>query len=109
LWDIATGKVRTFSLADSPQSVVFSPDGRWLVAGTGAKSKPGGANQIARGEFTIYDVATLESRLAFKDFPGPVCALAFSPDGKLFATGATGGIVKFWNVADLLRFEPAGN
>jgi WD40 repeat protein len=102
LWDVATGTERTLSLVDGPQAVVFSPDGRRLIVGTGAKSKPGSkADQVDRGEFTIYDVATLEPRLAIKDFPGPVGTIVFSPDGKLLAAGSTGGLVKLWNAADL--------
>ncbi len=103
VWDVATGKERSITLADNPQCVTFSPDGRSLFAGSGMKSKPGAKdNQTAHGECTIYDAATLEPRITIKDFPSPVYALAFSPDGKLLATGATGGLVKLWRAEELL-------
>jgi WD40 repeat protein len=109
LWDIATGKERTLTFEDNPQCVAFSPDGRLLVIGSGAKSKPGAGNLIARGEFTVFDAEALEPRITVKDFPGQVTTLAFTADGTTLATGTVGGLVRLWNTDELLRFEQNEN
>jgi WD40 repeat protein len=65
-------------------AVAFSPDGS-LFASAG-----GGANP-AVDEITLWTTATGERRMTFADYKGVASSLAFSPDGKLLAAGATDG------------------
>ncbi len=46
----------------------------------------------------MWDVAAGKVRATYKN---SVLSLAFSPDGKLLATGAGYGTVQIWNLADL--------
>lgn len=51
------------------------------------------------GNITLWDLATKESvfknKEAYKDNV-PVTSLAFTPDGKFFATGSAAGVIKLW-------------
>lgn len=67
---------------DLIQTLRFSPDGRWLVTGS------------YEGHLNVWDLAAARShRLPFQS--GQVSAVAFSPDGIIFATAA-GGMVRLW-------------
>jgi WD40 repeat protein len=69
------------------RAVAFSPDGRFLAAGTGEPKE--------LGTVTLWDVATRTSRWTYRDKSG-VPALAFSPDGQTLA------IAVYQNAARLL-------
>jgi WD40 repeat protein/tRNA A-37 threonylcarbamoyl transferase component Bud32 len=84
-YDVATREPVLPSLqqTDLVQSIRFSPDGRWLVTGS------------YEGHLSLWDLATFRShRLPFQS--GQVSAVAFSPDGGVFATAA-GGLVRLWD------------
>jgi WD40 repeat protein len=98
LWRVTTGKVirtwpvparpgeptsRPDALADWP--FAFSPDGKTLLT----------ASADGRPEVHLWDTATGEPRAAPLPQPARVTALAFSPDGKHFATA--GGAVRVWD------------
>ena len=89
LWDLATGAViQTFS-GVSGDSVVFSPDGRYLL-------RAGGTDHTAR----ILDIATGEIVQVFSGHTGSVDDAAFSPDGKLIVTaGGDDHTARIWEVA----------
>jgi hypothetical protein len=71
--------------------VVFSPDGKRLLAG-GGDWQPGGVCQV-----TIWDV---ESRKQVGKLIGheiAVLCITYSPDGKTIATGAVDATIRLWN------------
>jgi WD40 repeat protein len=91
LWDLGTGRqVRWFGGREVvPATALFSPDGRWLLAGR----QDGGVR--------VWDVAT---GTVLADLPlheAAVTALTFSPDGKRLATGSADTTVLVWDWAAL--------
>jgi WD40 repeat protein len=89
--DPSTGKViRTLEgHTDYVRSIVFSPDGKRLLAGGGPPQQ--------WGEIQVWDVATgglLRSMQGHKDC---IYSVALSPDGKLVASGSYDKAVKIWD------------
>ena len=98
LWDVETGAViHTIRLAkyggitSDIESISFSADGRMLAGAGGTFGEP------AR----VWDTSTGELKRVFPPAAGRVESVAFSPaDGKLLATGSSGGTVFLWKVPD---------
>jgi WD40 repeat protein len=108
------------SIADSVSSVAFSPDGRTLVAGSNGGYESAAYTSAglfdSPGYIRLWDV----SDPARPTRPSPYitagtgsagfCSVAFSPDGRVLASGSDGsgstgaaGGVQLWNVADPAR------
>jgi WD40 repeat protein/tRNA A-37 threonylcarbamoyl transferase component Bud32 len=86
LWDLTSGnKVATFSdHSERITDLQFSPDGKTVASATGEETK-------------IWDVETLS---VHHELDGSE-TVAFSPDGRVLATGGPGGSTKIqlWDVA----------
>jgi WD40 repeat protein len=100
LWDVPAGRLRATLTGPGPlwpSSISLSPDGKLLAA---ALPLPRSA-RIGTGLYFgvgLYDVAT-GRRLAVLPAHASDFHLAFSPDGKLFATGSLDRTVKLWDLA----------
>jgi WD40 repeat protein/transcriptional regulator with XRE-family HTH domain len=97
LWDMETGaQVRRFDgHTAAVWSVAFSPDGRYLLTGSGR------GDQTAR----LWDVATGSEVRRFSGHTASVLAVVFSPDGTYALTGGGDATVRLWDVrtGDQLR------
>ena len=81
-------------------SVAFSPDGRLLASGSCGRFRLGkGCDQ---GEIKLWEVATGREVRILEGHTDLVNSVAFSPDGKLLASGSDDGTIKLWNISDLL-------
>lgn len=93
LWDSASGKsdgpVRTY--AEAPESLAFSPDGRWMAVGLFDST----IRLSSLRDKQADEVLTGHQRL--------VGALAFSPDSRLLASGSDDWSVSLWDVTSMDR------
>jgi len=103
LWEVATGReVRTLTgHTDWVRSVAFSPDGRLLASGSCGQPLTQ-SPWCAQGEIKLWDVASGSLVRTLSGHTWWVLSVAFSPDGRLLASGSWDGwdgTIKLWEVA----------
>ena len=91
LMDTSTGKViRTLGgHADYVRSIVFSPDGKQVLAGGGPPQQ--------WGEIKVWDAATGALLRTMRGQKDCIYSLAVSPDGKLVASGSYDKSIEIWD------------
>ena len=89
LWDAGTGKLlRQFSAQQdfASQSIAFSRDSRMLSVA------------CADGLVRVVEIATGQLRTSFQGHRGPVHAVAFSPNGRILASGSADTTSLLWQM-----------
>lgn len=89
-------EIRRFDLPDQVRSVAFSPDGQTVAAATGRY--PGGQEPVKPGEVSLWHRVTGVMITTLKGHADGINSVAFSPDGKLLATGSNDGTAKLWDL-----------
>ncbi len=95
LWDVATGQESLQFGSGLMNSVMFSPDGKYILSGDEDKT--------AR----LWDAATGQELRQFIGHTDIVWTAAFSPDGKYVATASGDGTARLWDTEtgqELRRF-----
>jgi WD40 repeat protein/tRNA A-37 threonylcarbamoyl transferase component Bud32 len=100
LWDVGRGKVRQTldGRGGGISHLAWSPDGNWLATASGSGYD---------GTVKLWDVATGDCVRTLPQLQPRfgTGAVAFSPDGKLLASGSGDGIIRVWNpsTGDLVK------
>jgi WD40 repeat protein/DNA-binding SARP family transcriptional activator len=101
LWDIERGEpINRFqgdAVAVSPNSLAFSPDGKYALVGSGDAFGGTGARSLV-----LWDVESGQEVLRFDGHRSIVRSAAFSPDGRMSLSGSQGddgNDLILWDVA----------
>jgi WD40 repeat protein len=99
LWEVASGKelcrLHLGKGTIPPGAVAFSSDSRFLAVSSYTFSD----DQPSDGAVHLWEVATGKEVRKWTPDKAGTCSVAFSPDGKLLATGSGFGPIRLWEAA----------
>ena len=92
IWNVITGRQELrfgyYSVFNYPTSVIFSSDGRWVIAGSSTRIQ-------------VWNAYTGEMHAELKGHSGRVSSLAVSSDGSRIISGAADRTIRIWNMTML--------
>ncbi len=104
IWDVESkNQIRTLEgHKDFIRDIVFSPDGKYLASASMDKTVRVWDMSTGKSLYTLEPqglVIYLKSGPVTNPIGLPMTAVAFSPDGKLLATGGADRVVRLWDLA----------
>jgi WD40 repeat protein len=100
LWDVATCKnTSQREIARWIPAAAFSPDGQTLAIATCRIESVADKNVVVEKTVKLFDAASGKQRVICEGHAGIVSCLAFTPDGRMLATGSDDKTIKLWEVA----------
>ncbi|HEX8309750.1 MAG TPA: WD40 repeat domain-containing protein, partial [Chthoniobacteraceae bacterium] len=109
VWDVKSGEElqRCVGHGDWVMSAAFSPEGQYIVSGSGGNVIGGELRTPASDQSVrIWDVATGTELLQFAVHKNIVTSVSFSPDGRQVFSGSWDGTVRSW---DFTRSDQPGS
>lgn len=103
VWEVASGRL-VHALTGHlrvPAAMALAPNGRMLATAGGSRSFPVPA--AAPHQIRFWDILAGEQVASLSGHDENVCALAFSPDGKLLASGLRDTTALVWDVPETVQ------
>lgn len=100
IWDAVTGEnIVTLAVEDNVGHVRFSPDGKWIAAGTWG------------GDILIWDTQSLKLVKTLTGYPDFIYSIDFSPDGNRIMAIGRGNAAMVWDIktGDALANDRTGS
>jgi WD40 repeat protein len=99
VWDLPGGKLRhVLQVKTNNLRVALAPDGQTLASFSGWQES-GAFEPLEELKLKLWDATTGQERPLARDLSDQVRSFAFSPNGKIVATGRPDGTVKLWEWA----------
>jgi outer membrane protein assembly factor BamB len=101
--ELTTGAVRPSAKRhhDWVCAVTYSSDGKYLVSAGGSEFAPERNGGKTSAEIKVWDIAAQAERGTLEGHSNKVFAAAFSPNGKLLATGGADRTIRLWDIEQM--------